>query len=74
MRLLIVTSQFPIAGEPNRGRPIHQTVQALSALAEVRVISPVARYPRWAMPRSSARKLLSVRVTSPISRTCSSRN
>lgn len=52
MRLLIVTSQFPIAGEPNRGRPIHQTVRALSGLAEVRVLSPIARYPRWAKPRS----------------------
>ena len=46
MRLLIVTSQFPIAGEPNRGRPIHQTVRELSKLADVRVLSPVARYPR----------------------------
>ena len=52
MRLLIVTSQFPIAGEPNRGRPIHQTVRELSKLADVRVLSPVARYPRWARPRS----------------------
>lgn len=52
MRILVVTSQFPIAGEPNRGRPIHQTVRELSKLAEVRVISPVARYPRWAQPRS----------------------
>lgn len=52
MRLLIVTSQFPIAGEPNRGRPIHQTVRELSKLADVRVLSPVARYPRWATPRS----------------------
>jgi glycosyltransferase involved in cell wall biosynthesis len=52
MRLLIVTSQFPIAGEPNRGRPIHQTVRELSKLADVRVLSPVAAYPRWATPRS----------------------
>ncbi len=52
MRLLIVTSQFPIAGEPNRGRPIHQTVRELSKLADVRVLSPIATYPRWAMPRS----------------------
>ena len=52
MRLLIVTSQFPIAGEPNRGRPIHQTVRELSKLADVRVLSPVANYPRWARPRS----------------------
>ncbi len=52
MRLLIVTSQFPIAGEPNRGRPIYQTVRALSKIADARVLSPVARYPRWARPRS----------------------
>lgn len=52
MRLLIVTSQFPIAGEPNRGRPIYQTVRELSRLAQVRVLSPIATYPRWAQPRS----------------------
>ncbi len=52
MRLLVVTSQFPIAGEPNRGRPLLQTVRALSGLAEVRVLSPVATYPDWARPRS----------------------
>lgn len=52
MRLLIITSQFPIAGEPNRGRPILQTVRALSRLADVRVLSPIATYPRWARPRS----------------------
>jgi hypothetical protein len=59
MRLLIVTSQFPIAGEPNRGRPIHQTVRELSKLADVRVLSPVARYPRWAtwLPRHVPRLL-----------------
>lgn len=52
MRLLIVTSQFPIAGEPNRGRPVYQTICELSRLATVRVLSPVAHYPRWAQPRS----------------------
>lgn len=52
MRLLVVTSQFPIAGEPTRGRPIHQTVRELAKLADVRVVSPVAVYPRWAQPRS----------------------
>ena len=52
MRLLVVTSQFPIAGEPNRGRPVYQTIRELSRLATVRVISPVASYPRWAQPRS----------------------
>jgi glycosyltransferase involved in cell wall biosynthesis len=52
MRILVVTSQFPIAGEPTRGRPIHQTVRELSKLADVRVVSPVAVYPRWAQPKS----------------------
>lgn len=52
MRILIATSQFPIAGEPNRGRPIQQTVRALAGMAEVHVLSPVATYPRWARPRS----------------------
>ncbi|MET1162137.1 MAG: glycosyltransferase [Pseudoxanthomonas sp.] len=52
MRLLIVTSQFPIAGEPNRGRPVYQTIRELARLATVRVVSPVASYPRWAQPRS----------------------
>ncbi len=52
MRILVVTSQFPVAGEPTRGRPILQTVRELARLAKVRVLSPVARYPRWAQPRS----------------------
>ena len=52
MRLLIVTSQFPIAGEPTRGRPIVQTVRELARLATVKIISPIAVYPRWAQPGS----------------------
>lgn len=52
MRILIVTSQFPIAGEPHRGRPILQTVRELARLAQVRVVSPIATYPRWAQPTS----------------------
>ena len=52
MRLLVVTSQFPIHGEPTRGRPVYQTVRELSRLADVHVVSPVAGYPRWARPRS----------------------
>jgi len=52
MRILVVTSQFPIDGEPHRGRPILQTVRALAGMASVRVLSPVASYPHWAQPRS----------------------
>lgn len=52
MRILMITSQFPIAGEPTRGRPISQTAQELDRLATLRVLSPVAVYPRWSQPRS----------------------
>lgn len=52
MRLLVVTSQFPISGEPTRGRPVYQTVRELSRMADVHVVSPVAEYPRWTRPRS----------------------
>lgn len=52
MRVLVVTSQFPIRDEPTRGRPIVQTVQPLARLATVRVVSPIAVYPRWAQPGS----------------------
>lgn len=52
MRIQVVTSQFPIAGEPNRGRPVLQTVRELARIAQVQVLCPVATYPRWAMPRS----------------------
>ena len=52
MRILVVTSQFPLADDPFRGRPILPTLRALGTLAELHVLSPVARYPRWAQPRS----------------------
>lgn len=50
MRILVVTSQFPLAADPLRGRPILQTVRALAELADIEVASPVAMYPRWALP------------------------
>jgi teichuronic acid biosynthesis glycosyltransferase TuaC len=52
LRVLIITSQFPIAGEPNRGRPVFQTVRELAKRATVRVLSPVAVYPRLLQPKS----------------------
>lgn len=52
MRILVVTSQFPLKDEPTRGRPVYQTVRELSLLADVHVVSPVAEYPRWTRPRS----------------------
>lgn len=52
MRILVITSQFPIVGDPNRGRAVYQTVCALQRLADVQVVSPVATYPKWAQPGS----------------------
>jgi teichuronic acid biosynthesis glycosyltransferase TuaC len=52
VRILVVTSQFPIAGDPQRGRPVYQTVRELARQATVKVLNPVATYPRWAQPRS----------------------
>ncbi|MEO7433124.1 MAG: glycosyltransferase [Dokdonella sp.] len=63
MRILLVSSQFPIAGEPTRGRPIYQTARELATLAEVRVVSPVAMYPSWAQPKSYLFKPADAAVT-----------
>ncbi len=52
MRILVVTSQFPIAGDPLRGRPIFQTLRELARIAAIEVASPVAVYPQWALPGS----------------------
>jgi teichuronic acid biosynthesis glycosyltransferase TuaC len=52
LRLAAVTSQFPVDGDPNRGRPIVQTLAALAKLVPVEVFVPNARYPRWLTPRS----------------------
>lgn len=54
MRVLVVTSQFPLPGDLQRGRAVHQTVLHLSRLASVSVLSPVATYPSWLRPRSYA--------------------
>jgi teichuronic acid biosynthesis glycosyltransferase TuaC len=45
MRIAVVTPLFPVAGQPYRGWPVYQTVEALSRLADVHVVCPSARYP-----------------------------
>jgi glycosyltransferase involved in cell wall biosynthesis len=52
VKIAVVTSQFPVSGEPTRGRPLLQTIEALSRLAELEVFVPNARYPRRLAPRS----------------------
>lgn len=52
LRLAIVTSQFPVAGDPTRGRPVYQTIEALTRIVESEVFVPNARYPARFTPRS----------------------
>lgn len=52
MRVLVVTSQFPLPGDPQRGRGVYQTILHLARIANVSVISPVASYPFRFRPRS----------------------
>lgn len=52
MRVLLVTSQFPLPGDLQRGRPVYQTIQHLARIASVSVLSPVATYPMRIRPRS----------------------
>lgn len=52
MRVLVVTSQFPLPGDPQRGRGVFQTILRLARIANVSVISPVATYPFRLRPRS----------------------
>ena len=52
MRVLVVTSQFPIPGDLQRGRAVYETVLQLAQIATVAVISPVAAYPLRLRPQS----------------------
>lgn len=52
MRLAVVTSQFPIEGDSTRGRPVLQTIEALSRYVPLEIFVPNARYPKWMSPRS----------------------
>ena len=54
LRIAVVTPLFPIRSEPYRGIPIYQTVVELQKLATVRVICPLAVYPRWRALRPSS--------------------
>ena len=52
MRILVVTSQYPLSGDPQRGRAVSQTVSRLGRISDVSVLSPVATYPPGLHPRS----------------------
>jgi teichuronic acid biosynthesis glycosyltransferase TuaC len=51
MKVTVVTSDFPIPLEPYRGHSEYQILLALSKLADVNVLCPFPRYPKWFQPR-----------------------
>jgi glycosyltransferase involved in cell wall biosynthesis len=51
LKVTVVTSDFPIPVEPYRGHSEYQILLALSKLADVNVLCPFPRYPRWFQPR-----------------------
>ncbi|HXY13189.1 MAG TPA: glycosyltransferase [Terriglobales bacterium] len=51
LKVVVVTSIFPIPTQPYRGHSVYENVLALSKNMEVKVICPFPRYPRWFKPR-----------------------
>ena len=50
LRVTVVTPIFPIPAQPYRGHSEYQLVLALSKHADVNVICPFPRYPKWFQP------------------------
>lgn len=56
LKVAVVTSEFPIPAEPQRGRSGYEIVRALKRRAEVEVICPFPRYPSWFQPSFDHRR------------------
>jgi teichuronic acid biosynthesis glycosyltransferase TuaC len=50
LKVTVVTSIFPIPAQPYRGHSEYQILLALSKHADVNVICPFPRYPKWFQP------------------------
>jgi teichuronic acid biosynthesis glycosyltransferase TuaC len=50
LKVAVVTPIFPVPSQLYRGQSIHQIVRALMKRAEVEVICPFSRYPKWFQP------------------------
>lgn len=50
LKVTVVTPIFPIPAQPYRGHSEYQTILALSKYADVNVICPFPRYPKWFQP------------------------
>jgi teichuronic acid biosynthesis glycosyltransferase TuaC len=51
LKITLVTPIFPIPAQPYRGHSEYEIVLALSKRADVNVICPFPRYPKWFQPR-----------------------
>src|ERR1700674_3846834 len=51
LKVTVVTPVFPIPVQPYRGHSEYQILLALSKYADVNVICPFPRYPKWFRPR-----------------------
>jgi teichuronic acid biosynthesis glycosyltransferase TuaC len=56
LKVAVVTPIFPIPAQPYRGHSEYQVVRALSKRANVKVICPFSRYPRWFQPNFDYRR------------------
>ncbi|MHB8499933.1 MAG: glycosyltransferase [Candidatus Acidiferrales bacterium] len=50
LKVTVVTPIFPIPAQPYRGHSVYEIVLALSKRADVNVICPFPRYPKWFQP------------------------
>ena len=51
-KITVFTPFFPNSEQPYRGSSTYQLVRRLSTFADVNVVCPLPRYPRWLQPRS----------------------
>jgi teichuronic acid biosynthesis glycosyltransferase TuaC len=56
LKVGVITPIFPISSQPYRGYAVYQMLRALARRAEVEVICPIVRYPRWFHPSSDYRR------------------
>ncbi len=56
LKVTIVTPIFPIPAQPYRGHSEYQLLLALSKHADVNVVCPFPRYPRWFQPTFDHRR------------------
>ena len=61
MRITVVTSYFPTSPRPYGGNSAFHTLRWLKRCAEIEVVCPLVRYPKWLAPRGYERADLGFR-------------